>query len=137
MKRTYWFSDRLGVDYNPQEAEERVMVPTKAEANLISSLCEGQNPADAEALHMPALDIDLPCWLRESETPGHFHLLIDKPMHWFQYERLLDVLEELGIVEPGYRDASVERGQTFLALHPWKEGTHAVERDDAGDAGAG
>lgn len=123
-KRAYWFSSRLGVDYDPAEDEDR-HITTKDNANLIGSFVEGTGhaPAASTALHMPALDIDFPCHIRESETPGHYHLLIDVPMSWEKYAKLLLVMEEVGILEPGYVKASLERGCTFLARAPWKE-TH-------------
>lgn len=124
--RTYWFSSRIGVEYDPAEDEDRFQVP-KAESNLLSSLCEGEAAGDPNGYHMPAIDIDFPCHLRETETPGHFHLLIDVPMKWEAYVRLLEALVEAGVVEPGYLRASLERGSTFLAREPWKEGHGAQE----------
>lgn len=121
MNRRLWFSSWLAPDYDPQVDEQRYIVEDTAMANLVGSYVEGGNhPADPEAVHMPALDIDFSCELRESETPGHFHLLIDKPMPWADYAKLLNVLGEVGILEWGYVDASLERGATYLALHPWK-----------------
>lgn len=35
-------------------------------------------------------------------------------MKWCEYERLLTVLAEVGIIEPGYADASIRRRQTFV-----------------------
>lgn len=74
-------------------------------------------------VHKPVLDIDLPAKLVPSTTPGHFHLFIDKAMTWEKYARLLDVLADVGIVEPGYVSASKQRGFTAARL-PWvkKEG---------------
>ena len=123
FKRSYWHSNHLGIDYEADDPEVRVPAP-KEQANLIGSLVEGDQwgPTDDGAMHLPALDIDHMCHLRESETPGHFHLLIDKPMTWAQYKKLLDVMAEVGIVEKGYVRASKERGLTFLARRPWKDG---------------
>jgi len=66
-----------------------------------------------EGVHLPTLDIDLPCQLRES-SPGHFHLYIDKPMSWSSYRMLLDVLASVGIIERGYADASINKGASCL-----------------------
>ena len=122
MKRSYWHSSWLEPGYDRNTEEVRLPVQ-KEDANLISSLVEGDTwgPTDEGSIHMPALDIDLKCHLRESETPGHYHLLIDRPMTWAQYQKLLNVMAEVGILEPGYVKASIERGSTFLALQPWKE----------------
>lgn len=121
MKRTYWFSSHLGVDYEPGDAEVREIVP-KERANLVSSYVDESvwEWGDEAALHMPTLDIDHKCHIRESETPGHYHLLIDVPMLWSDYKKLLEVMADVGILEQGYVKASIERGSTFLARQPWK-----------------
>lgn len=68
--------------------------------------------------HKPVLDIDLPIWARESTTPGHWHLIIDKEMTWEQYARLLNVLWEVGILEKGFYDAAISRGGSWIRV-PW------------------
>ena len=68
--------------------------------------------------HKPVLDIDLPVKVLPSSTEGHHHLFIDKEMSWEDYEKLLNVLVEVGIVEPGYRNASVARKHSAVRL-PW------------------
>ena len=87
---------------------ERNEVP-EAERNLIGSLCAG-----TQELHMPVIDIDFEAALIPSATPGHFHLYLDTPLPWANYEKLLRVLGEIGIIEPGYMDASIARKQTFV-----------------------
>ncbi|AYR00953.1 hypothetical protein PP636_gp18 [Arthrobacter phage Hestia] len=81
-------------------------------------------------LHRPVLDIDMPAALIPSSTPGHHHLYIDRPMTLRQYERLLNVLAEVGIVERGYVSASLDRGYTSVRL-PWvkKPETATTEQD--------
>lgn len=69
-------------------------------------------------MHRPILDIDFPATVIPSSTSGHGHLYIDKPMTWEHYEKLLNVLAEVGIIEPGYADASIERQHTAVRL-PW------------------
>lgn len=81
------------------------------EANLVSSEC-------MDGTHAPALDIDLPCRLVESGTPGHFHLYIDKVMTWAEYQKLLSVLVEVGIVEEKYRDMCIKDGRSYLRIRP-------------------
>jgi hypothetical protein len=85
--------------------------PRHPEAVLVSSEVLHPGP---ENLHAPTLDIDLPCMLVESSTPGHYHLYIDKAMPWEDYARLLNVLADVGIIERGYADASLRRGASFL-----------------------
>jgi len=80
---------------------------TKENANLISSEC-------ADGLHRPVLDFDFPVRYVASTTPGHGHLYIDRPMTWERYEKLLQTMEECGLLEPGYVTASIERKATFV-----------------------
>lgn len=111
LKRTWWHN--AGLDATGTHAERRATnvyrATSEEEANLIGSPVEG-----TKDLHVPTLDIDLPCVLRQSSTAGHYHLFIDKPMRWEQYRRLLEVLADVGIIEPGYYDSSIERGATFV-----------------------
>lgn len=67
--------------------------------------------------HKPTLDIDLPCRLEPSATEGKFHLFIDKELSEEQYERLLRILVEVGIVEQGIIDFQWNAtGATFVRL---------------------
>lgn len=69
-------------------------------------------------MHKVVLDIDMPAVLLESSTPGHHHLYIDHEMTWKNYKRLLNVMAEVGLLEPGYVGASETRKHTALRL-PW------------------
>lgn len=69
-------------------------------------------------MHRPILDIDFGAALIPSTTEGHFHLYLDKPMTWKNYVRMLNVLAEVGVIEPGYARASIERGYSSTRL-PW------------------
>lgn len=71
-----------------------------------------------ETFHRPILDLDFDAHLVPSSSADHHHLYLDKVLTWSQYVRLLDVLAEVGIIEPGYRDASVAREFTSVRL-PW------------------
>lgn len=68
--------------------------------------------------HTIALDIDHRVRVVPSSTPGNSHLYIDVELEWEQYEKLLDVLGEIGVVQPGYVAASKRRKATHLRL-PW------------------
>ncbi|MFC3504435.1 hypothetical protein ACFOOK_26185 [Micromonospora krabiensis] len=96
------------------------------EANLITSKVDLGYDVAGTSIHKPVLDIDLPVRLVASSTPGHFHLFIDKAMTWDKYKKLLDVLADVGIVEPGYVRASKQRGFSAARL-PW------VKKEDARD----
>ncbi len=74
-------------------------------------------PSDFQ-MHRPILDIDFAAELIPSSTEGHFHLYLDKPMTWKQYRKLLGVLAEVGVIEHGYAQASIERGYSSTRL-PW------------------
>jgi len=77
-------------------------------ANLVSSLC-------ADGLHRPAFDIDVPCRVEPSSTPGHCHIYFDSvELTWDTYRMVLQVLAEAGILERRYVDHSIARGQTLL-----------------------
>jgi len=71
-----------------------------------------------KGLHRPILDIDIPATLIPSSTFGHAHLYINRTLTWPQYEKLLNVLAEVGIIEQGYADASIDRQHTAVRL-PW------------------
>jgi len=84
------------------------------EAEVVTSLGE---PSFVD-LHRPILDVDLPMHIIPSSTEGHGHLYIDKLLTWHQYERLLSVLADCGIIERGYYNVSVAREHTAVRL-PW------------------
>jgi len=63
-------------------------------AHLVGSLLPNGN-------HKLTIDIDLPCRLEESATPGHFHLFIDKEMSVGQYEGILSSLLSAGVIQGG------------------------------------
>lgn len=90
---------------------------TKDEANIVSS-------RTINGKHKPVIDIDFPVRLIESSTPGHFHLYIDVEMTWKQQVKLMDAMEEAGIVQKGFNKFSQLRGMSFVRP-PWvkkKEG---------------
>lgn len=116
MQRTFW---RLEVNPDYGGIEERVQVEHEEDAGAIASLLPNGK-------HAPALDIDMPCTLRESKTPGHHHLLIDKEMTWRQYKRLMRALVRAGIVEKGYYLASRNKGASFLFLPTPRERWHEL-----------
>lgn len=74
-----------------------------------------------EDLHAPALDIDgINCEVRPSSTEGNFHLYIDKPMSWEDYSKLMKVMTEVGILEMGYYQNSVNARMSFLRVRDKK-----------------
>jgi hypothetical protein len=100
----------------------RIVTEDLTRANVVTS-----RRSDDSVVHRPVLDIDFPVKVVESSTPGHCHLYIDRDLEWDDYVKLLEVLGEVGILEPGYVSASLERGFTALRL-PWvrKPGTEPL-----------
>lgn len=98
--RTTWRTDLTLFD------GDRERVPL-SEANLISSLC-----TDGE--HRPVIDLDFPCRLEPSTTPGHFHLYLDKAVPWDAYVKVLEAMKEAGLVQAGFHELAVHRGATFV-----------------------
>jgi hypothetical protein len=103
----------------PDHTEEvRTVVEDLDAAMVLVSTMTHTPSYVSEPLHRPVLDIDLGAQLLPSTTPGHYHLLIDRPMIWSRYLDLLDALVKAGIVEPGYVQAARARGHTAVRV-PW------------------
>lgn len=110
-----------------QLIEQERVAAIPEDANLVSSLC-------ADGMHMPAIDIDLPCRLRET-SEGRFHLFIDKKISEDHYMAILYAMAEAGIVERGFYELSVARGASFLRTHPKGERDHMVYPGPDSDVG--
>lgn len=65
-------------------------------------------------LHAPVLDLDYAAHLEPSSTPGHFHLYLDRHVEHDKYMNLLRALDDCGLIEHGFADASIKRGATFV-----------------------
>lgn len=103
----------LSQDYGSDSDE----VTSLDEANVLHSLVDITNES-GDVLHAPVLDLDVPAFLVPSSTPGHSHLVIDVPMTWDDYDQLLNILADVGIIEEGYYRASDRRGYSSIRL-PW------------------
>jgi hypothetical protein len=131
FKVTHWGSDSSAPDQTPREPVEDLN-----EAHVISSLMKrqpkdahgfsdiliesGLNPDIVETRHQVAVDVDHPVHLVESSTPGHFHLYVEIPYGIEQsvYFEWLRASAKIGLLEPGYVEASIARGHSDLRL-PW------------------
>lgn len=118
-----------GGDSNSFDGEpdrKKILVPL-GEANIVGSEMVAQDIFGNEESrkHKPVLDIDMPLWVKESTTPGHFHLIIDKEMTWQDYRKLLITMQEVGILEKGFVDASISRKASWIRT-PWTQ----KEKDD-------
>ena len=97
--------------------EGREVVTDLSEANVVSSLAP-DFPTVVSPWHRPVLDLDIPAFLVPSSTPGHSHLYLDVKMDDAIFWRLLEVLADAGVLEPGYVRACKSRGYTSVRL-PW------------------
>lgn len=115
-KRTYALVVNLDEVRQGEYFAQPVRVP-EAEANLISSLVDDGTFSGGQK-HAPVIDIDMPCRLVPSRTPGHFHLYIDAVVDGPAYFRMLDAMAAAGVVQYGYADASREHGASFARVAP-------------------
>lgn len=108
--RTYWRDDTIDdvhtSDEDIHDDPSTRYQCTKEDANLVSSLCYDE-------LHRPCIDIDLPCKLVPTSTPGHFHLYIEKGMTWDAYATILVALAEAGVCGHKYVELALERKATY------------------------
>lgn len=106
---------KRGKEHDEYESGFYTKIPDEAasieSAELIASLTK-------KGTHRPLLDLDIPVAYIPSTTPGHGHLYIDKELSWKEYQKLLNLLADLDIIEHGYRGASLARGYSALRL-PW------------------
>lgn len=105
-------------DENDEYQNETVPTDKLDEAEVVTSQSNIEHWFGTGIMHRPVLDIDFPATVIPSTTPGHGHLYIDKLLTWDQYEKLLNVLAEVGIIEQGYAGASIARQHTAVRL-PW------------------
>lgn len=100
--------------------DDREAVATLGEADVVSSLFKSPFGSELDTYHALVLDIDHPCWLIPSTTPGHYHLYVDVPggIPEQAWRRLLDELAYCKVIEPGYASASKARGFSSARL-PW------------------
>ena len=102
------------------EHVEPAIVGSYDEANVLTSIiAPSETTWDAlVGQHAPVLDLDFPCTLLDSTTPGHHHLVIDRPLTWDQLVILMDAMAVVGLLEVGYVAAAKRRGYTSIRL-PW------------------
>src|SRR5689334_5710290 len=97
------------------EGEDRTPVPFE-QANAYGSARYLMVPP-AQASHAVMLDLDRnQVRLIPSSTEGHFHLVIPGHFEWTLVERLLDELQDMLILEPGFVNLAKQRKQVFLRL---------------------
>lgn len=127
LQRLAWVDFNRGGYTEDEAADGRVVMDAPLEeANVMTSLVdmtaltglpEPEGGQDV-VLHRPVIDIDHRLVAVESSTAGHSHLYVDLMMPWEDVVKLLEVMAEVGLVEPGYVNASKTRGHTAVRL-PW------------------
>lgn len=123
------YSQGSGDSTDPNHSDVRGFTQDPAYATAVTSrVLKADNAPfnpfdDGMDVHKVVIDLDHDAKLIPSSTPGHHHLFIDRPMRWDQYVRLLCVLAEVGIVEPGYVSACIKRGHTSVRLPDVKRET--------------
>lgn len=98
------------------------------DATLITSLVDAPHLPDGSpfVLHMPVLDLDVEHLYYPSTTPGHGALLLNVCLTKDEHEELLALLERLGIIQPGFAEASRQRGYAALRT-PWTDKVEHVD----------
>lgn len=119
MERREYFDSGVDhdTDYGDRFSSRRRV--ESGEGNLISSSVAGS------FMHAPVIDLDWPCRLVPSSTPGHFHLYIDCEVNSGAYFDMLDAMARAGVVEEGYANVSRERGASFVRKPQFPKGYFA------------
>jgi len=107
VKRLFWHKEVLFSSETPVDDGKDPVLVEQPDANLVGSLTD-------EGKHMPLLDIDYDAQLLPSSTPGHFHLYLNKGVDWDKYQKVLIAMGEAGLIQKGFMDWSLKRGQSFL-----------------------
>jgi hypothetical protein len=103
--------EKLGWDWrNDPDIEKGYYEPCEYnDANLIGSKTDLENGG-----HLPVIDLDLPAHLEPSTKPDHYHLYINKVVAWDKYVKLLEALHECGLINEGFKEMSIRRGQSYV-----------------------
>lgn len=109
---------------SPYEEDPERVPSEHGYATLVSSKLPNGN-------HKPVIDLDLPCTLAESSTPGHYHLFIDKEMSFGQFLNILQAMTDAGVVQPGFNRFTREREQAFVRYPGVTKATEKYMTDEA------
>lgn len=97
----------LGPDNSYDHKQPLNQVQTAGEANLISSISTNGK------YHYPVLDLDYNVFVIPS-SPGKNHLLINRALTAENYGKLISVLTEVGIIQPGFGNQFKTKKATFI-----------------------
>lgn len=117
-----------GVEFTENLNQADIITSQRKVMNGLSTLHE--NPARTQ--HSIVLDIDVPCELVRSSSGGNSHLYIDARASWDAIEVMLDALQAVGVLQPGYVAASKARKFTAVRL-PWVHKRDAIIQRIASD----
>lgn len=112
----FYAKDSQSILDSPDERMVRDNVK-RAEATAIGSSVIGYDGFHT-GRHQILMDLDGPHVYQPSTTEGHGHLIFRKQVSWTKYLKFLDACVDVGIVEPGYRDAAKHRKEAWLRT-PW------------------
>jgi hypothetical protein len=103
--------EKLGWDWkNDPDIEKGYYEPAEyGDANLIGSKTDLEEDG-----HLPCIDLDLPAHLEPSTKPDHYHLYLNKVVKWDKYVNLLKAMYEAGLINEGFMEMSIRRGQTYV-----------------------
>lgn len=108
LKRRRYIKTEKFLDEYGGSVPEQLIESTGTAANLVSS------STSVDHIHLPVLDLDFPCNLVRSSTPGHYHLYLDKPVEWKRYKLLLKCLVEAGLLNPEWVRKAYKDEKTFV-----------------------
>jgi hypothetical protein len=103
--------EKLGWDWkNDPDIEKGYYEEAEyCDANLIGSKTHLEEDG-----HLPCIDLDLPAHLEPSTKPDHYHLYLNKVVKWDKYVNLLKAMYEAGLINEGFMEMSIRRGQTYV-----------------------
>jgi hypothetical protein len=134
MRNTKKFKSRTGFFLPGGSSNNAESNPDMVEVNNLSDAHIVTNKVNEDS-YVAAFDIDMPVYVVDSSTPGHHHLVFDVYLTKDKYDKLLRVMVEVGLVEPGILEAQwLRRGYTSFRP-PWvnkyegKSLTQQVEED--------
>lgn len=110
-------TDQIGSD---PDSDENMWLDMEAQGITLAEHGQKAHLVGSETFigqHKITLDIDFPCTLEPSATPGKYHLFIDKTISKAHYATILKALYEAGIIQAGvYKGQFMTQGMTSVRL---------------------
>ena len=110
-------------DEHGNELIDVELPPSNGSVNVITSETSTIENPEADILsqrnmHAPLFDLDFPCELIPSSTPGHFHLYMDKEIPYVKMLKVMAAMVDAGLVQEGYYNSVKAHDAAILRL-PW------------------